>query len=241
MNEAMAVFLNLDASKYTENNAFIERIDELLQKAGMKYTGFNNVYRPVETRDRDKAVFTACRLLKETDWLIDKLADVSVINRLDVCPMDRICLGDMLEPAAAKLEYYENYYQKSHTLAHGIVVDEHGQMRDGYTSYLIAQKYGLHPDIYEAYSEQPLTKIVRGRHVFRDGDGWKVKSDKYYIWNYSLKDPVVPGDVLKVQTQKGRAFMCVEEIHYITGKDFCQEHRNAIRHMQVCKWEPHEK
>lgn len=238
MNEALAVFLNLDANKSTENNTFIERIDELLRKSGMKYTGFSNMYRPVETRDRDAAVFAACRLLKETDWLKDKLADISIINRLDVCSMDRIRFGDMSEPSAAKLGYYENYYQKSHKLAHGIVVDEHGQMRDGYISYLIAQKYGLHPDIYEAFSEQPLTKIVRGRHISREGDAWKIKSDKIYTWNYSLKAPVVPGDILKVQTQKGKAFMGVDEVHYLTGKDFCQEHRSAIKHMQVCKQEP---
>lgn len=238
MNEALAVFLNLDVQKLAENNAFIERIDELLLQSGVKYTGFNNMYRPVEMRDRDAAVFAACRLLKETDWLKDKLADISIINRLDVCSMDRIRFEDMSEPSAAKLEYYENYYRKSHKLAHGIVVDEHGKMRDGYTSYLIAQKYGLHPDIYEAFSGQPLMKIVRGRHIFRDRAEWKVKSDKFYTWNYTLKAPVVPGDVLKVRTQKGKAFMCVEEIHYITGKDFCQEHRNVIRHMQVCKSEP---
>lgn len=234
MNEALAIFLNIDEKQDIENEAFIKRIDELLLEYGIKYTGFNNMYRPAEAKDRDDAVFNACRALRETDWLKGILADVSVINRVDVCSMGRIGLEHMSEPSAAKLEYYENYYQRSHTLAHGIVVDEHGQMRDGYTSYLIAARYGLHPDIYEALADQPLRKIVRGQHVLKDGDIWKVKNDKIYTWNYSLKNPVVPGDILAVRTQKGREFMCVREIHYITGKEFCQEHKNAIRHMGEC-------
>ena len=234
MNEAMAIFLNIDAKQFIENEAFIKRIDELMLEYGIKYTGFNNIYRPAEAKDRDDAVFTACHVLRETDWLKDKLADISIINRVDVCSMDRIGVEHMAEPSASKLEYYEKYYQRSNTLAHGIVVDEHGLMRDGYTSYLIAAKYGLHPDIYEALAAQPLRKIVRGKHVLKDGDTWKVKNDKIYTWNYSLKDPVVPGDILAVQVQKGREFMSVREIHYITGTGFCQEHRNVIRHMGEC-------
>lgn len=231
MNEGLAIFLNIDKRKAVENEALIKRIDELLLGSGIKYSGFNNVYSPVEVKDRDDAVFTACRVLRNTDWLKNKLAYVTIINRVSVCSMDQIRSEHMSEPSSAKLEYYEKYYQKSHTLAHGIVVDEHGQIRDGYVSYIIAKKYGLHPDIYEAFAEQPLKKIVRGEHMLKDGDAWKAKSDKIYTWNYSLKDPVVPGDILEVRTQKGKAFICVREIDYITGKEFCKEHRNVIKHI----------
>lgn len=231
MNEGLAVFLNMDAGRITENEAFIKRIDELLLKSGIKYSGFSNIYMPIEAKGRDDAVYLACRVLRETDWLKGRLADVSIINKVDVCRMDRIGFEKMAEPSAEKLAYYEKYYQKSHTLAHGIVVDEYGQMRDGYTTYIIASRYGLQPDIYEALTGQPLRKIVRGQHVFRDGNIWKVKSNKIYTWNYSLKNPVVPGDILAVRTQKGREFMCVREIHYITGKEFCREHREVTGHM----------
>lgn len=233
MNEGLAVFLNLDERQFEENEAFIRKMDELLLDFGIKYTGVNNIYRPIEEKERDHVVFTACRALEDTDWLKDKLTCISVINQIDACPMNRIQIGHMSTPSVTKLEYYERYYQKSHTLAHGIVIDENRQLRDGYTSYIIAQKYGLCPDTYEAFANQPIKKIVKGQHIFSDGSTWKMKSNKIYIWNYSLKSPVVPGDILKVQAKKGEAFICVREIAYVSGREFCKEHRNVIKHTRL--------
>lgn len=234
MNEGLTVFLDMDERASDEIEAVIRRIDEILLECGMEYTGFRNAYRPIDEKERDHAVFAACRALEEADWLKGKLAYIPVMHRIDVCPMEQIRLDHMAEPSAAKLEYYEKYYQKSHKLAHGIVIDEHGYLRDGYTSYIIAQKYGIRPDIYEAFANQPLRKTVRGQHVLRDGDTWKVKSSKNYIWNYTLKSPVVPGDILKVKTKKGQAYICVRKIDYITGKEFCDEHRKVLKHMNEC-------
>lgn len=232
MNEALTVFLNIDERKVKENDALIQRIDELLLDCGMVYSGIANVYKPLEEKNRDHAVFTACLALNEADWLQDKLAHIPIVNRASACPMEKIQLTNMKEPAASKLEYYEKYYREYHTLAHGIVVDEHGNLRDGYVSYIIARKYGIRPEVYEAFAQQPLKKIVKGRHVFKDKDGWRIKSNKGYIWNYSLKNPVVPGDILRVKTKRGWAYMCVYGIGYVTGKEFCEEHRNVIRHMK---------
>ena len=234
MNEGLTIFLDMDEGEADETEALIKRMDNLLLGCGMVYTGFRNVYRPIEEKDRDRAVFTAYRALVGADWLKGKLAYAPVMHQLDVCPMEQIRLDHMKEPSAAKLEYYENYYQKTHKLAHGIVVDEHGYLRAGYTSYIIAKKYGIRPDIYEAFAEQPLRKVIKGQHVLRDGDTWKVKSIKGYIWNYTLKNPVVPGDILKVKTKRGQAFICVRKIDYLTGKEFCEEHRNVIKHMKEC-------
>lgn len=233
MNEGMAVFLNMDAGRCEGTEDLIRKIDELLLNYGMKYTGYNNIYKPIEEKSRDHVVFAACRALRKTDWLKDKLAYISIMNRTGVCSMERVRLEDMAELSAAKLEYYESYYQKSHTLAHGIVVDEYGRMRDGYASYMIARKYGVHPDIYEAYAEQPLKKIVRGQHILKVEDTWKIKSDKIYVWNYSLRSPVVPGDILRVQAKSGQALICVRQIDYVTGEEFCREHRNVVKHMKV--------
>lgn len=231
MNEGLTVFLNIDKEKLDENNALIRRIDELLLSSGMKYAGFANMYKPIDPKDRDRAVFDACRALDNADWLKDKLVSTPIMNRTSVCSMEQILLDHMAEPSAEKLEYYENYYRQFHALTHGIVVDESRQLRDGYTSYLIASKYGIHADIYEAFAHQPLKKIVRGRHVSRNGDTWKVKCDKIYAWNYTLKAPVVPGDILKVKTAKGEAYACVCQIDYAAGKGFCEEHRGVIKHM----------
>lgn len=231
MNEGLAVFLNMNEREIKETNSLINRIDELLLNCGVKYTGFRNMYTPVEVKDRDHTVYAAYRALNDAAWLKDKLASVSTVNRANACPMERIKADNMLEPSVAKLEYYEKYYQQSHMLAHGIVVDESGQIRDGYTSYIIAKKYGICPDIYEAFAEQPLRKIVAGQHVFKNGNSWKVKSDRSYAWNYTLRNPVIPGDILEVKTKKGQAFICVNRIDYVTGKEFCEEHRHVIKHM----------
>ena len=47
-------------------------------------------------------------------------------------------------------------------------------------------------------------------------------------WRYS----VIPGDILKVKTKKGQAFICVNRIDYVTGKEFCEEYRHVIKHMK---------
>lgn len=232
MNDGLTIFLNIDEREIKENEALIKRIDELLLAFGMEYTGLRNIYRPIEEKDRDHAIFAACQALNDAVWLKDKLVGTLVMNRASVCSIEQIRTQHMEEPSVAKLTYYENFYQKHYTLAHGIIVDECGQMRDGYTSYIIARKYGIRPDVYEAYAGRPLRKVVKGQHVFRDGDIWKPKNNKIYIWNYTLKSPVVPGDILKVQTRKGQAFICVRQIDYITGEEFCKKHRNVLKHMK---------
>lgn len=232
MNEGMTIFLNMDEREFVENEALIKKIDELLQNFGIEYTGVRNIYKSTEEKNRDHAVFAACHALRNTAWLKGKLAYTSIMNLTNACSMEQIQLDNMAEPSAAKLEYYEKYYQESHTLAHGIVVDEHRQLRDGYTSYLIARKYGICPDIYEAFAEHPLRKVVRGRHVSWNKDTWIIKSEKIYTWNYTLKNPVVPGDILQVRTKKGQAFIFVDRIDYVTGKEFCEEHKNVIKHMR---------
>lgn len=234
MNEAMTIFLNMDEKEYEKNEALIQRIDEFLLNFGIEYTGIRNIYKAVKDTDRDHAVYAACHALRDAAWLKDKLAYLPVMHLTNACPIEDIRLDHMRDPSAAKLKYYEEYYLESHTLAHGIIVDEHGQLRDGYTSYLIAKKYGAHPDICEAFEDQPVRKIVRGRHVRQAQGLWEIKNDNRYIWNYTLRDPVIPGDILKVCTEKGSKFICVDKIDYVTGKEFCEEHKNVIKHMKAC-------
>ncbi|MDO4471525.1 MAG: DUF5839 family protein, partial [Bacillota bacterium] len=131
-----------------------------------------------------------------------------------------------------KIWYYEQYYQKTKKLPHAIVVDEERQLRDGYISYLLAKKYNVHADICEMVSGQPLRKIVKGMHVkFSDGK-WRKKGRKQYIWSYTLKVPVVPGDILMVNTKAGKAFVCVDKIEYAAGK-FCSKYRKVRKHLNT--------
>lgn len=244
MNEGMAVFLNEGEEKAEKQrkperlekpeklDELISRIDNLLLDFGITYSGIMNLYMPKVTADRDHAIFAACDALNHAEWLKDRLAHICIMNKTNACPLEQIRLDDMTEPSPGKLKYYEEYYRKSSELAHGIVVDEERKLRDGYTSYLIARKYGIRPDIYEAFATRPLRKVVRGRHVLLKNGTWKIKGNKGYFWTYSLKKAVVPGDILKVQTKKGQMYICVDKIEYVTGEEFCAEHSAVIKHMK---------
>ena len=159
-----------------------------------------------------------------------------LLRRIDTltnaCSMDEIRTDRMSDPSPEKIWYYEQYYQKTKKLPHGIVVDEDRQLRDGYISYLLAKKYNIRADICEMVSGQPLRKIVGGMHVkFSDGK-WRKTGRKRYIWIYTLKSPVVPGDILMVNTKKGKAFICVDKIDYAAGK-FCSKYKKVRKHLNT--------
>ena len=48
MNEALAVYLNLDMENIEKNEEIIRKIDELLLTVGMKYSGIMNLYISVD-------------------------------------------------------------------------------------------------------------------------------------------------------------------------------------------------
>ena len=232
MNETLEVYLNLDMENEQENEELIRKIDELLLSAGMKYSGIANMYLPVDRKNRDTAVFCAEKLLKNTDRLKNILSHTAVGTLIDACSMAEIRTDMMSNPSQEKIWYYEQYYQKTKKLPHAIVVDEERQLRDGYISYLLAKKYNVHADICEMVSGQPLRKIVKGMHVkFSDGK-WRKKGRKQYIWSYTLKVPVVPGDILMVNTKAGKAFVCVDKIEYAAGK-FCSKYRKVRKHLNI--------
>lgn len=233
MNDALSVYLNLNVEKKMENEMLIRRIDKLLLTVGMKYSGIMNMYIPVDVKKRDQAVFRAQELLRKTDWLKGILAYTLIGTMTNACPIEEIRTDRMRNPSPEKLWYYEEYYQKSKKLPHAIVVDEDKQLRDGYISYLLAKKYDARAEICEALSGQPLKKIVKGRHVeFSDGK-WRKKGDKHYTWIYTLKAPVVPGDILLVDTSAGPDFICVDRIDYTAGTDFCSKYKKVKKHMNM--------
>lgn len=51
MNEALAVYLNLDMENIEENEEIIRKIDELLLTVGMKYSGIMNLYISVDEQN----------------------------------------------------------------------------------------------------------------------------------------------------------------------------------------------
>lgn len=233
MNEGFALYLDLDRNELDKNEKFIQRIDSLLLQYGIKYSGIMNLYLPVNSKDRDYAVFSACKVLRETDWLKGSLSHILIAHQIRICSLDKILTDDMAEPEKGKFQYYEDYYKESGHLAHGIIIDENRQIRDGYISYQLALRYGIEADVYEAFSNQPVRKLVCGRHVLFHEKEWKYTSDKFYRWVYTLKEPVIPGDILQVRTKYGPAYMCVKRIEYATGREFCREHLTVKKHLGI--------
>ncbi len=233
MNDTLAVYLNLDMEKGWENELLIQKIDRLLLTVGMKYSGIMNLYVPVDKKNRDEAVFQAEKLLRNTDWLKGIFAYTLVGTWTNACPLEEIRTDTMCYPSPAKLWYYEQYYQRTKRLPHAIVVDEDKQLRDGYISYLLAGKYKVHAEVCEAVSGQPLRKIVRGRHVKYSDGKWTQKGERRYTWIYTLKAPVVPGDILLVNTKNGADYICVDSVDYIAGHRFCSKYKKARKHMNM--------
>ena len=233
MNECLYVYLNLDLEREEEKEALIERMDELLLTVGMQYSGMQNMYIPTDRTNRDQAVFRAEKALRSTDWLKGILAYTLVGTLTNACPFEEIQTNQMSDPSQEKLLYYEQYYQKTKRLSHAIVVDEKKELRDGYISYLLAKKYGIQAEICEMVSGQPLRKIVKGRHVELSGGAWRKKGSRSYIWIYSLRKPVVPGDILLVNTKRGADFICVDKVDYAAGKEFCSRYKKVQKHMNI--------
>ena len=113
MNESLSVYLNLDMGNESRNEELIERIDELLLTAGLKYSGIRNIYVPVDRQTRDQAVFRAEKLLRTTDWLKDILACTLIGTWTNACPLEKIQTDAMSEPSPEKLRYYEQYFEKT--------------------------------------------------------------------------------------------------------------------------------
>lgn len=228
MNEMFAVILDFKPDDL-EIEEVINRMDEVIEKEGWKYMGFMNLYSPVDQSTRDETIHNVRRALEHTKWLKPYNPRVLVGNWGDSMKAEDIDVSGMTAPSKIKLKRYEDYYNLTKSLAHSIIVDEQGRIRDGYISYLLAWKYSANVNILSTWSSQPVKKIVIGKHVEWDGEKCYEKSGKYYCWIYDLKEAVIPGDILLVHTSKGLAHMQVSRINYITGSTLCSKYRKVKR------------
>lgn len=233
MNEGMGIYLHLENIKEEEVNDLLLRMDDLLLNFGIKYGGIANWYVPLDMKNRDHVMYVGEQVLKEVTWLKGIFSHVAIMNRANACELDQIRVREGWETkkeAAEKLQYYESYYKCTGKLAHDIMVDEENRLVDGFTSCYLAKKYGLNVDVFQCLNGAPVKKVVRGRHVTAKDEKWKIANDKFYSWVYTLRKPVVPGDVLQVWTEKGLAYMQVEDICYVTGKEFCSQYKKVRIH-----------
>lgn len=218
MKDTLTVYLDAKVER-TEFDNVIKKLDALLLEKGWRYIGFSNVYVPVVEKTAEMTCGDAVNAIKNAEWLKKYNPQVMIGTWTNVCCLNEIHVGNMSFPKKRKLDKYRDYYTSKHKFAHAIVVDENNYLRDGYTTYIIANEEGAQADIIRIDSSVKFKKVVIGRHVVFDGENYVISSDKAYRWRCELDDPVVPGDILLANTKLGKRFMKVERISYVTGKE----------------------
>ena len=188
-----------------------EEIDKIVEPYHVKWC-FRNIYVVEKGYDEDLAISGAVKALKSTKWLKKGLS-VFIGQRTRKLKLSAINVNAMTAPKIEKMEYYRNYFkdkvlsEDELTYPNPIVVDEKNNLLDGYTSYLLMKEGGL--EAAQCLLADPgtiLKKYVCGVHML-DKNGSTAK--KWYTWAYPHKEPVVPGDVLVVNTRLGKKLIKV--------------------------------
>lgn len=155
-----------------------------------------------------------------------------IVELTSILNLDKINVSGMNMPRPEKLKYYERYFLEEGRFANAVVVDETWKIRAGYVTYLLAKRYGVRPRILQIRASSPLVKAVKGRYVhFRDGN-WSHAGAREGLWKYGLKEPVVPGDILRVETARGTACIRVESLEYVEESENGAEIGNVLKHVR---------
>lgn len=149
--------------------------------------------------------------------------------------LDKINISGMSAPKPERLKYYEDYYLAEGRFATAVIVDECWNIRSGYMTYLLAKKYSVRPPIFEVRASIPLRKVVRGRYVRYPAWECKATGRRQETRLYTLKEPVVPGDIIRVETGSGASNMQVEAVEYIADDESCSDMRKTLRHLRKRK------
>lgn len=238
MNDMIQVFFEYDADDLQERIGIekeIRYLDKFVELHGWKYSGVANIYIPVVTETREETVGKVIEAIRADERLKKYSPKVLSGTTTNACKLEEIDVQHMEEPGDDKYGRYEKCYLETKECPPAIVVDETKKIRDGYISYLLARKYGCRVDIIEVPKESAVSKLVIGKHMVYNEEQqvYVAKTGKRYLWIYDLRDAVVPGDILLVQARKGYAYMQVEKITYIAGKDEICKHKKVIRNITV--------
>ena len=238
MNDMIFVYLNYNLDDEGERVSVEEDIkymDTLIEKQGWKYSGVANMYIPVERDTREETITGVLEVIASDERLRKYSPKVISGMQTNSCTLGEIDIQHMTEPSTVKYNRYEEFYLENNELAHGIIVDENRKIRDGYIAYLLSEKYGCKVDITEVPKGSPIAKLVIGHHVKYDKEQkmYVMKSDKRYAWVYTIREAVVPGDVLLVRTSKGYAYMQVDKITNIAGKKTIKKHKKVKRNISA--------
>lgn len=158
-----------------------------------------------------------------------------VVELTSILNLDKINVSGMSAPKPERLKYYEDYYLAEGRFANAVIVDEHWNIRSGYMTYLLARKYGVRPPIFEIRASKPLRKVVRGRYVRYPAWERRAAGGKQESRLYTLKEPVVPGDILRVETRSGASNIRVEAVEYVVDDESCAGMRRTLKHVRKRK------
>lgn len=225
MKDCIEVVFDYQDINYSECMDVQQKLKSILLPAGWRYTGIFNVFSPIEPDMGDEFYNKAVKAIESCKWLRKYSPRVNVWTVLNACRLNEIRIVNMTYPSPEKINKYRKYFKENHKLAHAIVVDENNYLRDGYTSYIIANEEGYIPNIIRVHSNQPIRKSVIGRHVQFDGEAFPFVSQKAYRWYCKLSEAVVPGDILLVNTALGKRLMKVERIDLAVGDEECHRDR----------------
>lgn len=236
MNDMMHVFFDYNVDNLQERFRIekeIQYLDELVEEHGWKYSGLMNIYVPIVRETREETIDKVIEAISSDERLKKYSPKIMQSTLTNTCNLEEIEIQHMKKPRDDKYSRYERYYLKNKELIHGIIVDETKKIRDGYISYLLAKKYGCKVDIIEVPKESSISKLMIGHHVEYDEEQntYIVKTNKRYAWLYNLKEAVVVGDILLVKTRKGPAYMQVEKITNIAGKDAIRKYKKVIKNI----------
>ena len=154
------------------------------------------------------------------------------VELTSILNLDKINVSGMTAPNPEGLKYYEDYYLAEGRFANAVIVDEYWNIRTGYMTYLLAKKYGVRPPIFEIRAFWSLRKVVRGPYVRYPAWQQKPTDKKLETWLYTLREPVVPGDILRVETRKGASHMRVEKVDYVAEDGNCPGRRRTLKHIR---------
>lgn len=112
------------------------------------------------------------------------------------------------EPKPEKMQEKEKYFEETGALQSQIILDGNGYLIDGFTSYLLAKKYGIRT-VPVRYGRR---QIVRAVHKL---------GGKLYSWELpeTLIDRVSAGDMAVVRTERGVKAVTVAAVEEYAGNE----------------------
>ena len=232
MNDLMYVYLDFDPADKAvmqEVDRILIKLDDLLKEHNWEYMGHQNMYRPVKGTDPDDTYHEAQQAVLNAEWLKQYKPYFAMGALTNACDMEKIIIENEKPVPEEKLKRYSEYFDHKKEYAHGIIVDENNVLRDGYATYVLARGSVRRPDIMMVRSGQIFKKAVRGRVADRTENGFK-DTDERGTWYCDIEPAVIPGDILRAETDEGIREIRVERVFYLAGKYACGKYKDVVEH-----------